>query len=283
MIKVSDAKYAFSKHLSVTIDLERDFAKYNSVTDSCDHEKVEMESYAKAALRSKVVKANNEIKMKFTKLVLDVYRLLTRKEVAVDEIRLSLLYLGCFKDNVERNNGLISSTIQFSAETVHSLIACLHKYSSWYNYGMIKFVAEEFGEEEGVATVADYVKSLTSYCEKIIACECPEFSLAIGLPPGYDQLIVKVDWDHLSRTAQDIAIFQSELSSLLNLKPEVFILKSVERGCIKITWAVPQTIIAHILVQSMKHHQQLVNLDVLHIIIAAKCIEFKKVLLHKCT
>ena len=101
--------------------------------------------------------------------------------------------------------------------------------------------------------------------------------MATGLPPGYDQLIIKVDWDHLSRTAQDIAIFQSELSSLLNLKPEVFILKSVEKGCIKITWAVPQVIVTHIVMQSMKHHQQLDKLDVLQIIVSGKCIEFKKV------
>lgn len=256
------------------VDVERDLVK----RESENHEALERESRMKAALRSRIVKENNEIKMKFTKLVLDVYRLLSRKKVAVDEIRLGLLYLGCFKDSSERSDGIISSFGQLSyAETLQSLIACLHNYSSWYNYGMIKFVAEEFGKEEGVKIVADYVESLTAYCEKIIACECPEYSLATGLPPGYDQLIVKVDWDHLSCTAQDIAIFQAELSSLLNLKPEVFILKSVENGCIKITWAVPQVIITHTLMKTMKHHKDLAKLHVLQITAAGKCIEIKKV------
>ena len=58
------------------------------------------------------------------------------------------------------------------------------------------------------------------------------------MPPAYDQLVVKVDWDHESKTA----IFQAELSSLLNLEPEVFILKSIEEGCILVTWVVPQSI-----------------------------------------
>ena len=262
-----------------TIELEKDFVKFGSAKNGeSDHETVEPESLKKAALRSKVVKANNEIKMKFTKLVLDVYRLLTKKNVAVEEIRLGLLYLGCFKDTVEKSDGPISSTSQLSyAETVRSLIACLHKYSSWYNYGMIKFIAEEFGGEDGEIIIADYVKHLTSYCERIIACECPEYSLATGLPSGYDQLIVKVDWDHLTCTTQDIAIFQSELSCLLNLKPEIFILKSVDKGCIKISWGVPQAITTHIIVQTMKQQQQLAKLNVLHICTAGKFIEIKKV------
>lgn len=204
------------------------------------------------------------------------------KKVAVEEIRLSLLYLGCFKNKTESKSeqySVISPASGLShTKSVQSLIACLHQYSSWYNYGLIKFVATEFGGEEGILIIDNYMKNLTSYCEKIVACQCPEFSLANGLPPGYDQLIVKVDWDHLSQTAQDIAIFQAELSSLLNLEPEVFILRGIEEGCILITWAVPQAITIHIVVESMRCQQQLAKLNVLSIIAAGKYIDVKKVL-----
>lgn len=243
---------------------------------------IEAEPHKKAALRSKVVKANNDIKMKFAKLVLDVYRILSKLQVAVEEIRLGLLYLGCFRDKTggehEQCYSVLSPTSELShVDTVQSLIAYLHQYSSWYNYGLIKFVATEFGKEEGALVIDEYVESLTLYCEKIVACQCPEFSLADGLPPGYDQLVVKVDWDYLSRTAQDIAIFQAELSTLLNLEPEVFILKGVKEGCVQITWAVPQVITSHIVVASIKYHQQLANLNVLSIITAGKYIDVKKV------
>ena len=250
--------------------METDFANPNPL-DIEPHKNL-------AALRSKVVKANNDIRLKFAKLVLDVYRILSKLKVAVDEIRLSLLYLGCFRDKSGAGCPLLDPASDLSrVDTVQSLIACLHQYSSWYNYGLIKFVATEFGGEEGATVIVDYLKSLTSYCERIVACQCPEFSLADGVPPGYDQLVVKVDWDHLTRTAQDIAIFQAELSTLLNLEPEVFILKGVEEGCVLITWVVPQAITGHIIVSSMKHHQQLAKLGILHVITAGKFIDVHKV------
>ena len=233
-----------------------------------------------AALRSKVIKANNDIKIAFTKLVLDVYRLLSRKKVPVEEIRLSLLYLGCFKDTNTASKGdqysVIGSSSDLShAETLQSLIECLHQYSSWYNYGLIKFVATEFGGEEGVMIIDNYIRILTTYCEKIIACQCPSFSLVEGLPPGYDQLVIKVDWDHLTCTAQDIAIFQAELSSLTNLEPEVFILKMVEEGCLLITWAVPQAVTTHIVMKAVEHQQKLAQWNVLSIVAAGKHIDIK--------
>lgn len=267
--------------LSYPIDLLVESSTTKSTTDPTH----ESEPHKKAALRSKVVKANNDIKIKFTKLVLDVYRIVSKKKVAVEEIRLGLLYLGCFKNSTEtkcQQFPIISSSGELShTETVQSLIACLHQYSSWYNYSLIKFVATEFGGEEGVIVMDDYVKNLTLYCEKIVAFQCPEFSLANGLPPGYDQLLVKVDWDHISCTVQDVAIFQAELSSLLGLEPEVFILRSVAEGCVLVTWAVPQSITTHVVIESMRHQQALAKLNVLYIISAGKCIDIKKVRVHE--
>ena len=265
------------------LDVERDFVRVDSKTASNDSLTFEgsKDSHIlkRAALRSRVVKANNDIKMKFTKLVLDVYRLLMKKMVVVEEIRLSLLFLGCFEQSSKsRKYSVISSASKLSqADTIHSLIECLHEYSSWYNYGLIKFVATEFGGEDGTVMIDEYLGSLSFYCEKIIACQCPEFSLSNGMPPGYDQLVVKVDWDHLSKTAQDIAIFQAELSSLLHLEPEVFILKGVEEGCVKVIWAVPQSITTHIVLEVVKQQQVLAKWNVLSVRAAGKCIDIQKV------
>lgn len=257
-------------------DVERDFPRLNSKTASDDHLELEGDDshiLRRGALRSKVVKANNDIKMKFTKFVLDVYRLLMKKRVAVEEVRLGLLFLGCFKKSSKST--VISPASELShAESIQSLIECLHEYSSWYNYHLIKFVATEFGKEEGTKIVDEYLSNLSSYCEKIIACQCPEFSLSDGLPPGYDHLVVKVDWDH---TAQDIAIFQAELSSLLHLEPEVFILKGVEEGCVLVTWAVPQCITIHIVMETMKQQQLLAKWKVLAVRAAGKCIDIQMV------
>ena len=258
--------------------MEKDFIHVQKIVNPTEND--DNEYHRIAALRCKVVKATSDIKMKFARLVLDVYRLLTKKKVPVEEIRMTLLYLGCFKDMKSANEqcSIIFPSHELSqATTVQSLIECLHHYSSWYNYGLIKFIATEFGGEDGVLIIDEYMKNLSFYCEKIIAYQCPEFSLADGIPPGYDDLVVKVDWDHLSRNAQDIAMFQAELSNLLNLKPEVFVLKSVEEGCLLIRWVVPQSVIPHVVVECMNYQKELAGLDVLTVIAAGKFIDLKRV------
>lgn len=227
------------------------------------------------ALRCKVARDSQNITMKFASLVLGVYRVLVCLQVSVKEIRMVLLYFGCFKNTPRSENvSLFSSSSDIAkVEDLASLIECLHNYSSWFNYRLIKFVAIEFGREEGKKLIADYEEELAKYFENLIAYECPEFSLTKGVPPGYEQLVVKVDWDYQSCKAQDVALFQASISSILGLEPEVFQLKSIEEGCVLFTWGIPSAIVHHILVQALRSKHALQEREVLFVWAAGKCVE----------
>ena len=227
------------------------------------------------ALRCKVVRDSQNITMKFASLVLGVYRLLVHLQVPIDEIRMVLCYFGCFK-NVHKsgNVSMFSNSSDIAkAQDLASLIECLHNYSSWFNYGLIKFVATKFGKEEGEKLVADYEEDLTKYYENLIAYACPEFSLNKGLPPGYEHLVVKVDWDYQSTKVQDVALFQASISSILGLEPEVFQLRSIEEGCVRLTWAIPSVVVRHVLLQAQQCKNALQEWAVLFVWVAGKCVE----------
>ena len=228
-------------------------------------------------LRCKVAVDSENITMRFAKFVLAVYRLLESKQVKVREVRLALCYLGCYKSVWKGNVPMFGSLSDVNqAEDLAKLIECLRNYSSWFNYYLLKFIAEEFGGEEGKTLVVDYEGDLTKYFESVIAYLCPEFSLAKGIPPGFQQLDVKVDWDYKSCRAQDIVLFRAKLSELLQLKPHVFQLKSIEEGCVSMTWLVPSMLVPYIISEVRLHKCKLEEMCVLNIQAMGKFIEISR-------
>lgn len=219
-------------------------------------------------LRCKVARDSENITVRFAKFVLAVYRLLESKQVKVCEVRLALYFLGCYKTVApgKENVPIFGSLSDINqAEDLAKLIECLRNYSSWFNYHLLKFIAEEFGSEEGKALVADYEDDLAKYFENVIAYLCPEFSLVKGIPPGFQQLDIKVDWDFKSCRAQDIVLFQAKLSELLELEPHVFQLKSIEEGCVSMTWLVPSLLVPYIISEVRLHKCKLEEMCVLNI------------------
>ena len=54
------------------------------------------------------------------------------------------------------------------------LIQCLRKYSSWYNYRLVKVVAEEFADEVGKQLIANYKDDLRKHYINLVAYQCSE-------------------------------------------------------------------------------------------------------------
>lgn len=224
-------------------------------------------------LRCKVARDSEEIMATFAQLVLAVYRLLRSLEVELEEVRMVLLFMGCYKmGSPQQQVGMFSGTSDIeTAPTLTSLIQALHNYSSWFNYRLIKFVAEKFGGEEGKKLIEGYEAKLKQYFLMTIAYQCPEFSLTDGLPEGYEQLEVKVAWDFRTSRLQDVTLFQAKLSELLGLEPHIFQLKSLEEGCVLITWAVPAVVAPHIVTEVHSCRSELT--EVIEVRILGKCIE----------
>ncbi len=224
--------------------------------------------------RVKVARDSEEIIGRFAKLVLAVYRLLVHLKVDLEEVRMVVLFMGCCRGGTSQEQiRMFNDTCDIAqARSLCSLIQSLRNYSSWFNYRLIKFVAEEFGREDGKKLIGVYEDELKQYFETVIAYQCPQFSLADGIPDGYEQLEVKVAWDYRSCLVQDVVLFQATLSDLLGLEPHVFQLKSLEEGCVLFTWAVPAAVAPHIVTEVCRHTKELAQVPVKHVSILRKFI-----------
>lgn len=241
-------------------------AQFEHIEGSCKKKKEIVD------LKCKIARDSENITARFAALVLGVYRLLACKQTPLEEIRIALLFLGCYKAQGKNAHMFSSSSDIAQAQTLAALIECLHKYSSWFNYRLLKFVALEFGGEAGKGLIEKYEDDLKNYFENLIAYQCPEFSLSKGIPPGFEQLEVKVDWDFKSCLAQDVVLFQAKLADLLGLQPHIFQLKSVEEGCVLFLWVLPSAVIPHILEEVVGQKSTLQLWKVLHVQALGKCI-----------
>lgn len=185
----------------------------------------------------KLVTESRQIRDGFTTFVLKVAALLQSKSVSIDEVQLALesqLGSGKIDEHLQRKIDIASS--------IPALLRAAMPFSSWYNYDLIGYLAKHFGGEEGKALVCSYECQLKSHLLKRVI-ECPPLSSLLKVPNGFESISVKVDWEYRKCTIQDITIFKEKLCKLLNQQdPSVFILKSVEEGCVSMTWVVPATL-----------------------------------------
>lgn len=187
-------------------------------------------------LRVTLAKESQAMLECFSRFVTDVSKLLTAESITTDIIKLSLeSRLGSYDvtDDIMRKID--------SATNIPVLLRTAMPFSSWYNHGLIAFLANEHGCEGGRKLTADYEAKLNSYLRRCVY-QCPPLS---NLPSGrlssdFDQLIVKVDRPFKKCTLQDISIFKSRLCDAIGHKdPCCLIVKSVDEGCVKITYIIP--------------------------------------------
>lgn len=190
------------------------------------------------ALRVKLAIESRHMLEYFTSFCIRVGDLLQSKGVTADRVRALLQYrLG------SKNIGESSMKQVTEARSIHSLLCAAEPFVSWFNYDLIALLARELGGEEGSKAVADYEAKFQQYLQRLVF-ESPPFSSITLKPSGFEELTVKLERNLEQITIQDITIFKGKLCEFLGQSdPSVFILKSVEEGCVMLTWLFPSTLV----------------------------------------
>ena len=205
-------------------------------------------------LKCQMVKESRAIIRKYATLVLQVYRLLQKVSAPFEEVHLALITLGCTQS--QPGSGPSSSPLFpgsseiAKAKNMPELVMSLHSYSSWFNYDLIKFLSEQFGGKEGVDLIAAYEDELREFFKKFVF-ECPQFA-GQTTPDGFTEMEMKVDWEYHNCKTQDVAIFKTTVTELLEIEPHALRLKSVEEGCVLLTWMISSSTIPHIALRLSK-------------------------------
>lgn len=223
-------------------------------------------------LRVKLAVESMRILEQFTSFCVHVGDLLQQKQVTPDRVRALLQYRLGSKNISEPSMKQVRE-----GRTIHNLLCAAEPFVSWFNYDLIAFLAKELGGEEGLKVVADYESKFQQYLHRLIF-ESPPFSSIKSVPTGLEEVAVKLEWDFEQLSIQDVTIFKAKLCKFLGQSdPSVFILKSVEEGCVLLTWLVPESIVEAIVAAVENNTEALLQLypDLVYVRLGPKLFNSK--------
>ena len=249
------------------------FYESNSPVLLGDFRAVEEKDWEEAeTLKYQIVTESQKIMRKYSDFVLNVCYLLEHLNVQYEYVKMKILHLGCVTHPVLKSTTHMPEVSQ--AKSIKELLTSLHLYSSWFNYEIVKVIAEDFGGNDGSRLVEDYELSLNEFCHKFIY-ECPQFMPNSKIPAGFEGFVMKVNKDYYHYTVQDLTIYKTAVVKLTRIEPRHLLLRSVEEGCIKMTWCIPSALVQSVLETVNSHKAVLADIDVQSVNVGGKCVDIR--------
>ena len=175
-------------------------------------------------------KLDKEARQCYTNFVIEVLLLLERLKVDVNVL---ILAGSCLLDNSDDLPHDVCG-----ANSIASLLQAIQKNQTWFNYGIFEALATKFGKDEGKKLVESYERQLNRNVEQRVKTQ--------EVPKEASRLVVKLNWKKYD--TQDIVDFRNMLAKLLKRDTCMFVLKSVEEGCIELVYIIPSD-----LCESVRH------------------------------
>lgn len=121
-----------------------------------------------------------------------------------------------------------------NCSTMDKLFSIISKNCSFYNFGLIKFLAKEFGSSSLKKRLRRYKQKFRDYAKRRL-CECP--SNAFGRLENSEKVFkIKTEEGTSSiSTLEDLEQYQFELNKILGHR--LLRLLSVEEGCLELTFS----------------------------------------------
>ena len=210
-------------------------------------------------LKYQIVTESQAIIRKYGRLVFEVCNLLKRLNVSSEDICLQLVHMGYPIGEISQGN-------------LTALMTSLHSYSSWFNYEIIAVIAEDFGGNAGRQLITEYEENFKSFLNKVTYC-CPQYMS--NVPQGFEGFLVKVDANFKSFTLQDVTLYKARIVKLTEVPPQCLLLRSVEEGCVLMSWFVPTNLVAQTSERMKAQMSLLAQYDIVSFSIAEKRVDIR--------
>ena len=118
--------------------------------------------------------------------------------------------------------------------TVMDVLPVINDYISFFNYDVIEDIIKKLGSEDDQEMLQQYKKDFKSYCKRRIY----EAPLTYG-PSGDCLVVMKKDCDFKNYTLNELKLFKHRLEKIFNITQYPLRLVSVDKGCIKLNFYIP--------------------------------------------
>lgn len=132
------------------------------------------------------------------------------------------------------------ATEEVMAATTHEEILCyLDQNWTWFNTGLFKRIVTRLGGDDDKKCLESYECKLIDYM-KVRVCKLPSCIYG-GEKCGHNGIsfVVKMDEEWGQYRVKDVAHSRKVIATILELPEEQLFLRSVDKGCVKLTFQLP--------------------------------------------
>ena len=185
-------------------------------------------------------KESNEMDFKFNALSFSICQSLKERNVLKDNLLTCLMGLKvmqpCFQGKKQRIFRKQRRKLE-KCQTVDEVWWIISDYFSFFNYKLLKHIANSLGTKEDEEKVATYEQDFHTYAKRLLS-ECPS-QFGSRVSEDSTDLIVKLDSSYDDCTLCYLEELETKLSDIFQLEHGVMRLCQVLPGCYELTFEVP--------------------------------------------
>ena len=206
----------------------------------------------------------HELRSKFNVLFTKVRRSLEQQGVKVDDF---VSFLKGVPAYTAGEQSLFSAEFPelYQKQSLTSVFDQVRDYISWFNYSFISDIIDAYCENNGSIkkTLQEFQQLLQKYCKHRV-CKCSlRNGFGFGRKRACAHMVLKIDKEWKTIRVKQVEEVTSNLARILNVHRRALYLRSVENGCVQLTFIVSNTFTAAIFPLSREQEFQLVEIGVI--------------------
>ena len=192
-------------------------------------------------LRARLKTETKQIMMQFYTLLSKFFNSLKERKVNVDDIKTHLMVLDAFDDDDNDPAFHEQRDKLDQAVTINDIFKVIKVFCSFFNYDLIEHLIDIIGTDEDKARLEEYKTKFTEYARRRIY-ECPPKMASMSTAGQCDNcMYIKLESRYSEKLSlNDLRDFRFNISKLLKVSHHVIRLCCIEKGCIRLTFQIPQ-------------------------------------------
>ena len=234
-------------------------------------------------LRELLNESTSTIMREFYFLLSKFFISLKQRNISVEDMKTHLMVLKAYQcdsdDSKKQDSKKQQSLFQDKvgtlkrASTMNAVFEVLQGFCSFVDYGIIEHLILLLGSDEDNKRLEHYKEKFTDYAKRRV-CECP--SMVAASRDG-QCMYVKVESRFEKFTLHELCVFRKNISDLLKVSRYTIRLCSIEKGCVKLTFWIPNFVREGIFPLTSKQEMELKTLGVRRLTCEDLCYELFEV------
>lgn len=231
----------------------------------------------KEELKEQLKESTESIMKAYYSLLSEFYISLMKRAVSVEDVKTHLMVLNVYNDDSEKQHLFQDQMDSLKqASTMNAVFDVLQCFSSFVNYDLIEHLIGLLGSGEDKERLKCYKEQFTKYAKRRLY-ECPSNLKVATSVASHCDVYVKVESRFEKFSLHELGRFRKNLSDLLGIKRYVIHLCCIEKGCIRLTFQIPNFVTERVFPLSPQQIKALPNLGVRQLTCGKTSYEFFEV------